>query len=278
MFMLMRKGFFYAHLPECKHLCKQLYRRNLKPIPSRKIGTFAEKYFIYDICPYIQGRLIRGYTYSRNHADIQRGILTRHILPVFRDAYFDDLTTLQIEEWVLGLVNSIMSPGNRTVGKIRVARNTGPTGCGKSYLGSAFGHQACQYGHTVAYFLASRLFNEIEASKADGTLPEESPPESLSVFTGVHIPPGHRKGSVKSVREKVRTPFSHSQVLHMLGNFAASNRVIHKLWVQVNTGIPFYSIKGNLHLFESSFISQLLEHTKIEKRLHIQSSLFPIAK
>jgi DNA replication protein DnaC len=46
---------------------------------------------------------------------------------------------------------------------------TGPTGCGKSYLGSAFGHQACQYGHTVAYFQASRLFNEIEASKTDGT-------------------------------------------------------------------------------------------------------------
>ena len=46
---------------------------------------------------------------------------------------------------------------------------TGPTGCGKSFLGSAFGHQACQYGHAVVYFPASRLFNEIEAAKGDGT-------------------------------------------------------------------------------------------------------------
>lgn len=46
---------------------------------------------------------------------------------------------------------------------------TGPTGSGKSFIGSAFGHQACQYGYTVGYFPASRLFNEIEASKDDGT-------------------------------------------------------------------------------------------------------------
>jgi DNA replication protein DnaC len=46
---------------------------------------------------------------------------------------------------------------------------TGPTGGGKSFIGSAFGHQACQYGYTVAYVPASRLFNEIEAAKADGT-------------------------------------------------------------------------------------------------------------
>lgn len=46
---------------------------------------------------------------------------------------------------------------------------TGPTGVGKSYIGSAFGHQACQMGYSVAYFQASRLFNEFEASKDDGT-------------------------------------------------------------------------------------------------------------
>ncbi|WP_460058356.1 ATP-binding protein, partial [Spirochaeta dissipatitropha] len=31
---------------------------------------------------------------------------------------------------------------------------TGPTGSGKSYLGSALGHQACQYGYTVGYYPA----------------------------------------------------------------------------------------------------------------------------
>lgn len=46
---------------------------------------------------------------------------------------------------------------------------TGPTGVGKSYIGSALGHRACQQGHSVAYFSASRLFNEFEAAKTDGS-------------------------------------------------------------------------------------------------------------
>lgn len=46
---------------------------------------------------------------------------------------------------------------------------TGPTGVGKSYIGSALGHQACQLGFSVVYFSAARLFNEFEASKQDGS-------------------------------------------------------------------------------------------------------------
>lgn len=46
---------------------------------------------------------------------------------------------------------------------------TGPTGAGKSYIGSAFGHQACQHGYTVGYYGAARLFHEIEAARTDGS-------------------------------------------------------------------------------------------------------------
>jgi len=46
---------------------------------------------------------------------------------------------------------------------------TGPTGVGKSYLGSALGFQACQYGYSVGYYPSSRLFTELEMGKADGT-------------------------------------------------------------------------------------------------------------
>jgi DNA replication protein DnaC len=46
---------------------------------------------------------------------------------------------------------------------------TGPTGVGKSYIGTAFGYQACQLGHPVYYAAASRLFNELEEAKQDGT-------------------------------------------------------------------------------------------------------------
>ena len=46
---------------------------------------------------------------------------------------------------------------------------TGPTGVGKSYIGTALGFQACQYGYSVGYYASSRLFAELEMSKADGT-------------------------------------------------------------------------------------------------------------
>ncbi|MBI9105090.1 MAG: IS21-like element helper ATPase IstB [Spirochaetales bacterium] len=46
---------------------------------------------------------------------------------------------------------------------------TGPTGVGKSYIGTALGYQACQLGYPVYYAAASRLFNELEEAKQDGT-------------------------------------------------------------------------------------------------------------
>jgi DNA replication protein DnaC len=48
---------------------------------------------------------------------------------------------------------------------------TGPTGIGKSYLACALGHKACRDGYTVIYRRASRLFDELAMSRADGTLP-----------------------------------------------------------------------------------------------------------
>lgn len=46
---------------------------------------------------------------------------------------------------------------------------TGPTGCGKTYLACALGHQACRLGFTVLYARAPRLFEELRLAHADGT-------------------------------------------------------------------------------------------------------------
>lgn len=57
---------------------------------------------------------------------------------------------------------------------IRYGQNciiTGPTGAGKSYLACALAHQACRDGYRTMYFYAPKLFREIQASQADGTLP-----------------------------------------------------------------------------------------------------------
>ncbi len=47
---------------------------------------------------------------------------------------------------------------------------TGATGCGKSYLGCALGHQACVLGWRTLYFNMNRLTEQIALAKADGTL------------------------------------------------------------------------------------------------------------
>jgi DNA replication protein DnaC len=46
---------------------------------------------------------------------------------------------------------------------------TGPTGCGKSWLACALGHQACRQGIRVRYWRASRLLEELRISHSDGS-------------------------------------------------------------------------------------------------------------
>ncbi len=45
---------------------------------------------------------------------------------------------------------------------------TGPTGVGKSFISSALGHQACDYGFRVIYSLTSRLFAQLKVAKSEG--------------------------------------------------------------------------------------------------------------
>jgi DNA replication protein DnaC len=47
---------------------------------------------------------------------------------------------------------------------------TGATGCGKSFLASALGNQACSQGYKVLYFNLQKLFLKIKMSRADGTI------------------------------------------------------------------------------------------------------------
>lgn len=45
---------------------------------------------------------------------------------------------------------------------------TGKTGCGKSFLASALGHQACMHGHSVAYYNIQKLMVKIKMSRLEG--------------------------------------------------------------------------------------------------------------
>jgi DNA replication protein DnaC len=45
---------------------------------------------------------------------------------------------------------------------------TGPTGCGKTYLGCALAIQACRHGLSVRYYRASRLLEALSIAHGDG--------------------------------------------------------------------------------------------------------------
>ncbi len=47
---------------------------------------------------------------------------------------------------------------------------TGSTGCGKSWLVSALGHQACFHGYNVAYFNTQKFMLRIKMARLDGTI------------------------------------------------------------------------------------------------------------
>lgn len=46
---------------------------------------------------------------------------------------------------------------------------TGSTGIGKSFIASAFGHQACSLGYRVLYQHSTKLFGRMKIAKADGS-------------------------------------------------------------------------------------------------------------
>jgi DNA replication protein DnaC len=47
---------------------------------------------------------------------------------------------------------------------------TGASGCGKSFLASALGHQACRQGHTVEYHNMQKLLVKFKLARMDGSI------------------------------------------------------------------------------------------------------------
>jgi DNA replication protein DnaC len=46
---------------------------------------------------------------------------------------------------------------------------TGPTGCGKTWIACALGHQACRQGRSVRYLRLPRLFDQLRIAHGDGS-------------------------------------------------------------------------------------------------------------
>lgn len=50
---------------------------------------------------------------------------------------------------------------------------TGSTGCGKSFIATALGYQACQKGLKVGYYSLAKLLQKLQLAKADGSYAKE---------------------------------------------------------------------------------------------------------
>ena len=67
-----------------KRYCEQLFKAGELHTPGNiAFKEYAQNWWIYDTCNYVQSKLKRGYSLSRMHVDIQRMNLKKHILPVF---------------------------------------------------------------------------------------------------------------------------------------------------------------------------------------------------
>lgn len=80
--------------------------RLLDPKGRKKVSGFAEfceDFYIYEKCPYIQGRVRRGYKYSKKQAKTNRYYLEHHILPFFKTRAIETISVGDINRWLIQL-------------------------------------------------------------------------------------------------------------------------------------------------------------------------------
>lgn len=64
-------------------------------------GEYAQDWWT-SACPYCRSRKARGFSFSDKYIELQRGNLTRHVLPTFGDVKLNEITVKMIDDWVLG--------------------------------------------------------------------------------------------------------------------------------------------------------------------------------
>jgi hypothetical protein len=69
--------------------------------------AYTQVWFDYDKCPYIQAKLSRGFSYSRNYAHQQRHFLETHAQPYFKNKRIDVISATDIE----GFLQMLKSKG-----------------------------------------------------------------------------------------------------------------------------------------------------------------------
>ncbi len=84
--------------------CYEQFKKNqIQPQRSMRFSQYAQDWWIYDKCEYVQSRLARGRILSRRYVDEMRSILNNHILPYFKNRILSRINRPMIEEWIISL-------------------------------------------------------------------------------------------------------------------------------------------------------------------------------
>jgi len=70
---------------------------------SSSFDIYTKDFFVFDKCPYIANRLLRGYRYGKTWAQRQRGLLVNVIQPYFKDSDIRNISSKMIDGFLLQL-------------------------------------------------------------------------------------------------------------------------------------------------------------------------------
>jgi integrase len=72
-------------------------------------GSYAENWWVWGKCSYLESQATRGQTLSRRYAEVQRGFLVNHVLPEFEKLKLSAIKPYHIEKWLKILKDSGLS-------------------------------------------------------------------------------------------------------------------------------------------------------------------------
>jgi integrase len=141
-------------------VCRSLQiKGQLYKATSYTFDTFTRDFFIYEKCPYIRGKLLRGFSYGRTWAKKQRTLLENIIMPQFKEIDIRNISSSTIDDFVMKIRQS--NHGVKTVNHILTAIKT------------IFGH-AMQNGF-------------IETNPAEGIRPFKNTAKEKGIFTRIEL-------------------------------------------------------------------------------------------
>jgi integrase len=108
---------------EALKICRSLQiKGQLYKATSYAFDIFTRDFFIYEKCPYIRGKLLRGFSYGRTWAKKQRTLLENIIVPQFKEMDIRNISSTMIDDFVLKLRKS--NYGVKTINHILTAIKT----------------------------------------------------------------------------------------------------------------------------------------------------------